>query len=63
MKNKPDLQPTPTTRRENFKLIQLLAHSRFIQLHIGTEADFKKLWREAFVQSATAPDEHFALRK
>ena len=53
MKNEPDIQLMHTMRQENQDLIMHLAHNQFIQLKIGTKADFEKLWREAFFIDGT----------
>jgi hypothetical protein len=48
MKNKPDAKLIHTMRQENQDLIRHLAHHRYHQLKIGTDADFEELWRQAF---------------
>ncbi len=48
MKNQPATSPTAEIRSEHVELIKRLAHDRFIQLKIGKDADFKRLWLDAF---------------
>ena len=43
-----DLPNTPGMRGELLNAIKRLAYERYIQLDLGTDADFEKLWREAF---------------
>ena len=43
-----DLRNTPGMRGELLNAIKRLAQERFIQLELGTETDFEKLWSEAF---------------
>ena len=43
-----DLPNTPGMRGELLNAIKRLAYERFIQLDLGTDADFEKLWSEAF---------------
>jgi hypothetical protein len=43
-----DLPNTPSMRGELLSAIKNLAQERFIQLEVGTEADFETLWYEAF---------------
>ena len=43
-----DLPNTPGMRGELLSAIKRLAHERFLQLELGTDADFETLWSEAF---------------
>jgi hypothetical protein len=49
MENQVDDQSlSPAMSGECLDTIKRLAHDHFIQLEIGTTAEFEKLWREAF---------------
>jgi len=48
MENQLNLPNSPGMRGELLAAIKRLAYERFIQLELGTDADFEKLWREAF---------------
>jgi hypothetical protein len=54
-----DLPNTPGMRGELLNAIKRLAYERFIQLDLGTDADFEKLWSEAFfsAEAFVAPAE------
>lgn len=49
---KPSL--SATARGEYMEMIKQLARQQFIQEEMGTDADFEKLWREAFAYNATS---------
>ena len=47
--------PSSAMSGEYLETIKHLAHDHFIQLEMGTTAEFEKLWREAFsVEGTTA---------
>lgn len=48
MENQLNLPNSPGMRGELLKAIKGLAQERFMQLELGTEADFERLWCEAF---------------
>ena len=54
MKGPIDLPPRPQERGELLAAIKRLAHQRFIQLELGPDADFEKLWSDAFFASETS---------
>jgi len=54
MKKKPDPSLTPAARGEYREMIKELARQQYIQEKMGTDADFEKLWREAFAESGTS---------
>lgn len=48
-----DLPNTAGMRGELLSAIKILAQERFIQLELGTNADFEQLWSEAFFADGT----------
>jgi hypothetical protein len=52
MKKQLELPPSQEMRGELLGTVKQLAHDHFIQLEIGTDADFEKFWDEAFFANA-----------
>ena len=44
----PELPPSSQDRGEFLKALKQLAKERYLQLEIGTKAEFEELWRKAF---------------
>ncbi len=55
MKAETNLTLSPEMRGEYLETIKRLAHDHFIQLELGTTADFEKLWSEAFFVAGETP--------
>jgi hypothetical protein len=48
-KKETDPSLTPTARGEYREMLKELARQQYIREKIGTEADFEKMWREAYL--------------
>ena len=44
----PELPPSSQDRGEFLQALKQLAKERYLQLEIGTKAEFEELWRKAF---------------
>ena len=47
-----DLKPKANGWQDSSEMIYQLALDRFLQLKIGTKADFEKMWGDAFLGEA-----------
>ena len=46
-----DLRPKGNGRQDSCEMIYQLGLERFLQLKIGTKAEFEKMWADAFLGS------------
>ena len=52
-----ELPPSPQDRGEFLQAVKRLARDRYLQLGIGTKAEFEDLWRKAFFADERSENE------